>query len=176
MIPARAKQHCKSQSGNLQCAIAARDRSARTRRGKANLVFLRSVFIRRDGIQTFPMKPYSVQATQLPLMYGTGLRMRHAAAPGTHHFLYVTCKRVVYNCEIQSINSTALCGPLFMYLFPFPVRKTSPNVTMKRLRNNSSDATNNNGPFFSLPLFFLFLFAKQKIISARIKFDAYFPW
>lgn len=73
-------------------------------------------------------------------MHGTSLRMRRAAAPGTHHFLYVTCKRAVYNCEIQSINSTALCGPLFIYLFPFPLRNTSRNVTMKRLRKNSSDA------------------------------------
>lgn len=156
----------------LQCTIGARHRSAPTRRSKANLLFPRSVFIRPNGIQTLPMKPYSIQATRLPLMHGTSSRMCRAATPGTHHFLYVTCKRAVYNCEIQSINSTALCGPLFIYSFPFPLRNTSENVTMKRLRNNSSDAINNSGPAHGtwhkhLRLFFLSLFSTGSFLQSK---------
>lgn len=148
---------------------------APTRRSKANLLFPRSVFIIRDSIQTVPMKPYSIQATRLPLMHGTSSRMCRAATPATHHFLYVTCKRAVYNCEIQSINSTALCGPLFIYSFPFPLRNTSENVTMKRLRNNSSDAINNSGPehgtcsgpLVFCRLFFLSLFSTGSFLQSK---------
>lgn len=103
----------------------------------------------------FPRRPFIRQQRKDPpaeavfnASEATGANARSectdAAAPGTHHFLYVTCKRGVYNCEIQSINSSALCGPLLIYLFPFPLRNTSQNVTMKRLRNNSSGAINNN--------------------------------
>lgn len=138
----------------------------------AKLTFPCSVFIRRNIIQTLPMKPYSIQATRQPLTHGTSLRMRRAATPGTHNSLYVTCKRAVYNCEIQSINSTTLCGPLFIYLFPFPLRTTSENVTMKRLRNNSSDAINNSGPEHDtwhkhLRLFFFSLFSTGSFLQSK---------
>lgn len=43
--------------------------------------------------------------------------------PRKHHFLYVTCKRLIHNCEIQSINSNAPRGLSSLQ------RSTSKNVT-----------------------------------------------